>query len=98
VTAIHEAAHAVVAVVIGLSLNSVTREIEEWGMAGSIGLSVPGDYTATTYPALARKQIVAAFAGPIAELRASGDLEIAADLGDMEEPSRARARRPLGTH
>jgi hypothetical protein len=67
--AIHEAAHGVAAVRVGLTLDQVTAAVEEWGLGGSAGLSLPADYSPSRYPDIARKQAVVALAGPIAEIR-----------------------------
>jgi hypothetical protein len=97
-SAVHEAAHAVVALSLDLPLNSVTlqrpatgdsvddgegvEDDNEYGsLLGSIGLSLPADYSEKRYPELARGQIVTALAGPLAEIRHSGVLDVIGAAG-----------------
>jgi hypothetical protein len=83
-TAIHEAAHAVAALQVGLTLSDITAGIDEWGIRGSTGLALPSDYVPSKYPELARKQAVVSLAGPIVEIRSRGDLDFTGALGDID--------------
>ena len=68
-TAMHEAAHAVAAVRLGLRLTSVDGPNEEWGTVGSVGVAEPADYSIEKYPEFAKAQAVSALAGLIVEIR-----------------------------
>ncbi len=84
-TAHHEAGHAVVALNLGLLSDhaAVTLAVEAWGVRGSVGLRLPSDYSDEKYPEIARGKIVSALAGPVAEIRASGTLDLAGAAGDL---------------
>ena len=94
--AVHEAAHAVVSVRLDLPVDGVTLrppglpkmddgmdEDTFDSMAGSLGLSLPADYSDELYPELARSTIVASLAGPLAEMRVSGTIDLMGSLGDI---------------
>ena len=94
--AVHEAAHAVVSVRLDLPVNGVTLrppglprmddgmdEDTLDSMAGSLGLLLPADYSDELYPELARSTIVASLAGPLAEMRVSGTIDLMGSLGDI---------------
>jgi hypothetical protein len=83
-TPTHEAAHAVVGLVLGLPISQVTREVEEWDLDGSVGVSFPADYTPAAYPDLAEAQSIVSLAGPLAEERLTGTIDFAGARGDLE--------------
>lgn len=96
--AVHEAAHAVVAVRLDLPVNGVALRPPELpnadnglgedtfdSMAGSLGLSLPADYSDELYPELARSTIVTSLAGPLAEIRFSGSVDFMGSLADVTE-------------
>ena len=96
--AVHEAAHAVVSVRLELPVNGVTLRPPDLpntddgmdedtfdSMAGSLGLSLPADYSDELYPELARSTIVAGLAGPLAEMRVSGTVDLMGSLGDITD-------------
>lgn len=82
--ALHEAAHAVVSIVLGEQISYVTI-IADDAIAGASGTVLPADYSPKAYPALAENNIVGCLAGIAAEQQLTGTFDLAGARLDLEE-------------
>lgn len=63
----------------------MTRSVREWNAAGTLGGTLPADYSPEAYPHQARALIVVSFAGAEAEIRATGRVDLAGSRSDLED-------------